>query len=242
MFFIVFFHTMFKGLQIDLTVKRTFFFGKGEILKENLLPYIEVSDILRFLHFRQKEVPQNILDDIDAALEIIYAQAQFREVHQKFSAQIKNDALWLDDRIKLPYPSLQHLFKNSEYVYVVACTIGLNITRLIKKEMMVNPSHGVMLDACASMVADAYAGYIQSTLGPTTSRFSPGYGDVPLESQRIFAQLLQIEKNAGIHLTEGNLMIPEKSIIYLTGKRCEEEPTSSLSCNDCERNCIYRKA
>lgn len=210
-------------------------------MKKKLLPYIEIRDILRFLHFRQENIPQNILDDIDAALDTIYRCADFREVHRRVPVKIEEDALWLDESVRLPYKSLRLLFKNCSHIYVVACTLGLSISRLIKKEMAINPAHGVMLDACASMVADAYAGYIQETLGFTTSRFSPGYGDVPLETQRIFAQLLQIEKKIGVHLTEGNLMIPEKSIIYLTGELCEKEDHIGLSCKDCERDCIYRK-
>ncbi len=210
-------------------------------MKKKLKPYIDYRDILRFLHYRKNEPEPEILAQIDEGLEIVFEKSTFLETHAKFPIQLTEHTVVLDEKIELPYASLCKLLKNSPAVYVVACTLGHEISRLIKREMAFDPARGVLLDACASMLADAYAAYIQSTLGDTTPRFSPGYGDVPLSTQPIFARLLSIEKRTGIHLTEANLMIPEKSIIYLTGELCMLEHSEGLSCKSCNRDCIYRK-
>lgn len=210
-------------------------------MKEKLQPYVEYSDILRFLHYRKSTVEPEVIKQIDDCLEIIYNLANFRYTCEKFVVEYRDDSLFIAENVELPFKSLQKLFENSRHIYVVACTLGLEISRLIKRELSINPAHGVVLDACASMVVDAYAGYIQSTLGKTTNRFSPGYGDVPLETQQVFARLLNMEKKTGIHLTNGNLMIPEKSIVFLTGELIDDVETQSLTCNDCQRECVYRK-
>lgn len=210
-------------------------------MKEKLRPYISYEDILRFLHYRQKEITPELYAQIDEALDIVFANASFREVHKKIPIKIRQQTIYLPDQSALPYPSLVELFSSCESIYVVACTLGHDISRLIRREMAVDPSKGVMLDACASMVTDAFAAYIQSTLGYTTSRFSPGYCEVPLSTQPIFASLLEIEKRVGIHLTEGHLMVPEKSIIYLTGELDQKDEREPLSCAKCQRDCIYRK-
>ncbi|MBR4376039.1 MAG: methionine synthase, partial [Spirochaetia bacterium] len=48
--------------------------------------------------------------------------------------------------------------------------------------------------------------------------FSPGYGDFDLKNQRIFYSLLHLEQ-FGIHLTESYMLVPEKSVIAMTGVR-----------------------
>ncbi len=47
-------------------------------------------------------------------------------------------------------------------------------------------------------------------------RFSPGYGDFDLANQRIFYSLLELDK-LDIQLTESCILIPEKSVIAMTG-------------------------
>ena len=42
-------------------------------------------------------------------------------------------------------------------------------------------------------------------------RYSPGYGDMPLEEQKVFYRILEMQ-DMGITLTENCFMIPEKSV------------------------------
>ena len=49
-------------------------------------------------------------------------------------------------------------------------------------------------------------------------RFSPGYGDFELKNQRIFYKLLELDK-LGISIMESCILVPEKSVIAMTGIR-----------------------
>lgn len=212
------------------------------MMRDKIDKYIEYSDILRFLHYKKKEIEPEIKMQVDKAVELVFENANFAYTAEKKKISYKDeDKIILDKTIELPYKSLAKLFRNSSEVIIVACTLGHNISRLIKRELAVNPANGVMVDSSASVIVDAYAGYIQEQFGKTTSRFSPGYGDVPLESQKIFAKILDMTKKIGIHLTEGHLMIPEKSIIFLMGDVQEDIKYEELSCDNCSRGCAYRK-
>lgn len=211
-------------------------------MREKIEKYIEYEDILRFLHYKKKEVEPKIKKQVDEAIETVFEYANFAYTFEKKNIIYKDETkIVLEDNIELPYKSLAKLFKNSSEMTIVACTLGHNVSRLIKRELAVNAANGVVIDASASVIVDAYAEYIQEQFGKTTSRFSPGYGDVPLESQQIFAKILNMTKKIGIHLTDGNLMIPEKSIVFLMGDIIEDIKYETLSCNDCSRNCAYRK-
>lgn len=210
-------------------------------MKEKLMPYIDYDAILRFLHYRKADVELSVIEKIDEALNIVYEQSAFLEVHKKYCVEIRDNVLLLDNRIELPYPSLVELLAPCDETFIVACTLGHEISRRIKLETASNPAQAIILDSCASMVADAFAAHIQSTLGYTTNRFSPGYCEVPLSTQPIFAKLLDMERKTGIHLTAGNLMVPEKSIIYLAGVLDRPETRKQVSCLECRKDCLYRK-
>lgn len=212
-------------------------------MKADLLQYVDYNDILRFLHYKKTEIDEDIKMQLDNAVDIVFENANFTHIIEKKKIIYKNDEkIILENNIDLPYKSFAKLFKNSEYVYIVACTLGHNIPRLIKRELVIEPSKAVIIDSASSVIVDAYAEYIQRQHGKTTSRFSPGYGDVPLETQKIFSKILDMTKKAGIHLTDGNLMIPEKSIVFLMGDLQEySSKNDTLSCNSCPRDCVYRK-
>ena len=215
-------------------------------MREKLDKYIEYNDILRFLHYKKKEVDLEIKKQVDCAIEVVFENSNFLYTSEKKKIIYKDeDKLILENKLELPYKSLTKLFKNSSVMYIVACTLGHNIPRLIKRELAVNPANGVILDSCASVIVDAYAAYLQEQYGRTTSRFSPGYGDVPLESQKLFSGIFNMTKKIGIHLTDGNLMIPEKSIVFLMGDVKEGilgNESDMLSCKTCKRDeCSYRK-
>ncbi len=75
-----------------------------------------------------------------------------------------------------------------------------------------------------------------------TRRFSPGYGDVPLELQRDLLRLLEA-KSIGVRLTESNLMVPQKSVTALLGWRagaCADN--DSDKCTACQKHdCRFRR-
>ena len=48
-------------------------------------------------------------------------------------------------------------------------------------------------------------------------RFSPGYGDLPLEFQRDFFRILRPQRRIGVTLTDACLMVPSKSVTALVG-------------------------
>jgi len=75
-----------------------------------------------------------------------------------------------------------------------------------------------------------------------TRRFSPGYGDLPLEVQRDLLRSLAAE-SIGVHLTKSNLMVPQKSITALLGWKagaCADG--NGHKCFDCRKHdCRFRR-
>ena len=54
------------------------------------------------------------------------------------------------------------------------------------------------------------------------SRYSPGYGDLPLETQTAVFKALDCERTIGVTLTESLLMRPSKSVTAVIGMKERE--------------------
>lgn len=64
-------------------------------------------------------------------------------------------------------------------------------------------------------------------------RFSPGYGDLPLEFQREFLQILETPKKIGVTLTDSLLMMPSKSVTAIIGISREDSHCIRQGCESC---------
>jgi len=179
--------------------------------------FFDEADVLRFLRHKRRHVSEDDRRWLVRAREIVDAAAVYREVH--LVRPWRSDAQgghW--GELSLPYRSLARLFAACDEVIVCGCTIGQDVYRTIREWMAAEPALGVAVDATASVLVDAYAAYLQHRFGATTMRFSPGYGDVPLALNQRLAGVLELPKRIGVHVTDGHLMVPEKSIIFLTGR------------------------
>ena len=196
-------------------------------MERTLADFYDEDDVLRFLRHKRRRISESDRRWLDRAREIVDAAAVYRETHQRRPWRSTDTGGCWGDTV-LPYRSLGRLFADCDEVIVCGCTIGQDVYRTIREWMATDPAFGVVVDATASVLVDAYAAYLQHTFGATTMRFSPGYGDVPLALNQELATCLQLSKRIGVHVTDGHLMVPEKSIIFLTGCTRKEEPHDSI--------------
>jgi cobalamin-dependent methionine synthase I len=132
----------------------------------------------------------------------------------------------LADGIVFESASLAKLLKNSSKVVMMASTVGAEITAetniLIEKN---RASEAIIVDAAASEIVDEVMNKINLLCANlakkegfklTKMRFSPGFGDLSLENQKLFFKALELEK-MGLELTESFMIVPEKSVTAVVG-------------------------
>lgn len=128
-------------------------------------------------------------------------------------------------KYKIESKDLAANLKDCNSIYLFAATLGSAVDKEIQKASRINPALAVMLQAAGAMFIESYCDTLQNELleeekkdsGEFVPRYSPGYGDVPLENQKIFFEVLQCEKNLGLTLTDSLLMMPEKSVTAFIG-------------------------
>ena len=73
-------------------------------------------------------------------------------------------------------------------------------------------------------------------------RFSPGYGDFPLECQGMLLDALEAGKRIGIKLTDSLLMMPSKSVSAVMGASRKPYRCDVKGCEACAKtDCPYRR-
>ena len=105
--------------------------------------------------------------------------------------------------------------EGADECYVMACTLGLGVDKLIAKEQNVSVYGAFVTDAMADALIEALADLAEREICEgliTTPRFSPGYSDLELTVGRDIVALLGAGVRQGIRFTESGLMVPRKSI------------------------------
>lgn len=146
---------------------------------------------------------------------------RFMDIEEKSETNIV-----LSDETVFESADLAKLLKNSSKVVMMASTAGpelvSEINILIEKNLV---SNAVIADAVGSEMADETMNKINQLCANlakkegfhlTKMRFSPGYGDLKLATQKLFFKALQLEK-MGMKLTDSLMMVPEKSVTAIAG-------------------------
>ena len=147
----------------------------------------------------------------------------------------------------------QHL-TGCEKIIVLSATAGDEVEEEVTRRFNAGEySTAVIMDAAATAAVEQIADGMEKALAPQMAakgfamkwRFSPGYGDWPLEQQPELIRLAQAEK-IGVSLTSSMMLTPRKSITAIIGlyrKQDNAAPQHSpKGCAVCpQKDCPSRK-
>lgn len=125
----------------------------------------------------------------------------------------------------LPGLSIVGHLRGARKVALMACTLGAASEREMRKFAALSKTDGVMFGACASALVEAAANTVEADIVAwaheatlhTNWRFSPGYGDLPLDVQPAFLAALDATRKLGIMVTPTNMLVPVKSVTAVIG-------------------------
>ncbi len=193
---------------------------------------IDLREALRCLGWNGGPVPQELLTSLRQTAARLQQLCRPRAVFRLFDT--------LPPEVEAPVTGKAMLF---------AATLGLEFERFACAESLRDPAAALLADACGSAliesVCDAVEDKARTLAGSRFSRrISPGYGSWPLSAQPALLHLLDAERAVGITLTEGCMMLPQKSVTGLVLFSDTPFPHVSNSCAGCaaRTDCKYRKA
>lgn len=128
-------------------------------------------------------------------------------------------------RLKLAGNDIKKFLSGAREAAVFVVTLGAAIDRELQRLSATNALSELVFDAAATALveraADAVSArvvaYAASREMQATGRFSPGYGDLPLDCQADLLASVDAMRMLGVTLTASNLMVPTKSVSAAMG-------------------------
>ncbi|MCR4669633.1 MAG: Vitamin B12 dependent methionine synthase activation subunit [Saccharofermentans sp.] len=208
------------------------------------------KEIERYLGYRGFTADDTVAPVIDEAIEELSKNLQPKSVHKVFDIEKLTDKEISFAGIDIVSEGLARNLAGCDKLVMAAFTIGHGIDQLIRRYERTNILKAAVFQAVGAAAVEEYCDmineqircYAEATGHSLKPRFSPGYGDLPLDLQKDFERILAMNKNCGISLTDSLLMIPSKSVtafigMYPSGK----DSGSDTSCSSCEECSLKEK-
>lgn len=217
----------------------------------------DLREAARYLGYGSNLPDDRTMEEMLEITDELEASAKGKWIYGSYDLEISEDCITLSGTgIELRGRNIRRILANAKTAYIMACTIGPQAERIIQLKKLQSATSGMIADACASALVEGYADLcqkeIEGNLKPNqtlTFRFAPGYGDLPLATNKMILEELKAEKRIGIHLTETMLMTPRKSIVAILGildgeaNKGNDHYCGNESCDDCslKDDCASRR-
>ncbi len=192
------------------------------VYKEYPAPKVNKREILRYMSCEKATAEtEKLLDKCISESETAFS---FRVVYTELVIEREKNMILLGG-MKIHSRDLAKNLTDCNKALVFAATVGLGIDRLILKYSHTSPAFALCLQAigaerieslCELFCLEMKDKYSEQNM-LLRPRFSPGYGDLPLELQRDIFSLLECEKRLGITLNDSLLISPTKSVTAIIG-------------------------
>lgn len=211
---------------------------------------MNLKDTFRYLGYGSSQADEQTLKLAEECWEELERTAVKRSCFREYPLSFPEDG-----RMDLGcfQVASRALFKNLEHcqaVVLFAATLGTGPDILIRKYSRLQMSRAVVMQAAAAAMLEDYCDRINEEIRENYEkqgyylrpRFSPGYGDFPLDCQPALLAGLDAGKRIGITLTDSLLMAPSKSVTAVMGVASVRSDCIIEGCESCGRaDCRYRR-
>lgn len=161
--------------------------------------------------------------------------------------ELPADLPWLQNAGK----DLARHLAGCDRVVLMALTLGSGADALLRRLCLRDIALGAVADAAASVLMEELCDDLEARIRTEqqkqgrymTGRYSPGYGDCPLERQDELCLALDTVRGIGLCVTKEHLMTPRKSVTAILGTADHPVTGARAGCAHCvlRETCAYRK-
>ena len=161
------------------------------------MPPFELREALRYMGVRGEPTTE-LMQLAQEAGTLLTKAANYRWRSVRLPLHRDGSALLLGE-LPLTGQSIRRHLDGCTEAILLCGTLGSGVDQLIRREMLLHPARALAVNGCASALLEARLDDTCAKLAQTlhtenltlTSRFSPGYGDLPLSLQGPLLALLE---------------------------------------------------
>lgn len=215
------------------------------------LESIPIREVLRYLGAGGKD-PGPLLPLAEDCARELLAAAKPRWTWRAFGCALDSEGARLDCGFLLPGRDIAGHLTGCREAVLMAATLSPGVDALLRRSQLSDLSRSLVLESCATAAIEEVCDRGETVIRQRypgralTSRYSPGYGDLPVTVQGAFLDLLDAPRRLGLCATGSSILTPRKSVTAVIGVREEgaEDPgPRRRSCDSCamKDRCTYRK-
>jgi len=213
---------------------------------------IDRAEVLRYLGHTGALSDDLVAAQLTVAADIVLRLARPRARYRLFDLERTDGVLRLcGTALALEGRDIRLHLNDADQCILMAATLGAETEREMRRIQVTDMALAAILDATASTAIEQVCDSLQRECTAfaaergrfLTGRFSPGYGDMPLEQQQTLCAVLDTEK-IGLTVTAHSLLTPGKSVTAVLGL-CPKPPAIHAdTCKVCgiADTCKFRKA
>lgn len=213
---------------------------------------MEISrrEILRYLGYKGQDADEMVAERVEACVRELEAAASLKSIYRVYPLTLLPDDEIDFTVFKAKSKNLGKNLQDCDEVVLFAATLGTEVDVLLHRYTRLEMSRAVIMQAAAAAMIEAYCDEVNTSLKEEFEarglylrpRFSPGYGDFPLECQRELTAALETAKRIGITLMDSLIMAPSKSVTAVIGVSKKRHRCEVKGCEVCTKtDCAYRR-
>lgn len=211
---------------------------------------INKKEVERYLGYGKNIPDERTAGLIEECIQQIEKIAQPRSIYRIFDLKVTQEDDIEAAGMKMHSRNLAKNLRGCEKIVFFAATLGNEPDILMNRYSRLQISKAAVLQAVGAAAIEDYCNQCQKRIEEQAAaeglyvrpRYSPGYGDLSLTYQAEFLRVLEATKKIGIVLSEGGVMIPEKSVTAVMGLSRERTGCHTEGCESCgNKNCAYRR-
>ncbi len=185
-------------------------------------PAFDRREILRYAGVRG-EAPE--LDSLlQSCLDEVRGKLTYKVCYCEFPLTFHGGRLDLGF-VETDSEGLKKNLMGCDRIVLFAATVGIEIDRLIARYSSVSPTRSLLFQAIGAERIECLCDVFEREIAARKAgvglgirpRFSPGYGDFPLDVQSDIFAVLDCQRKIGLTLNQSLLMSPSKSVTAIIG-------------------------
>ena len=214
------------------------------------LNYIRKAEALRYMGIKGEASPENLTSLIDTCEKELLSVIRPRYHYEKFEITHSDNGIKVNNTsLTLTGNEISSHLKSCKEIIMLAATLSAGVDALIRRLEIQDMASALITDALASTAIEQICDMIDEEIAEDnkplylTTRFSPGYGDLPLDLQQAVLTVLSAQKKIGLCVTGSSILTPRKSVTAIVGLSEEKPRKEKGSCAICnlKDGCEFRK-
>ena len=210
---------------------------------------IDIEEALRYAGVPAPP-PEDLRREMESVAREVASKFQPRWHWRLCSVEHRPEGEYLPEtELLLPGRTAKLMLAQCGRAALLCCTLGAAFDARLRTLQVRDMARALLTDACGNAWVEAGCDAAEQEIAARlpgaflTDRFSPGYGDLPLELQTGLCAALDVQRTLGVCVTDSLLMNPCKSVTAIIGVSDRPQMARVRGCRYCAMNetCQLRK-